>query len=166
MKGMKLISESLPKATEKVFTRKYIMLGRLLTRWEDIVGQAFYAKTQPVKIRYFKTKTRSKTAKSKVLLEIASSTADATVLHYQKDLILERINQIFGDGFVDDIKFVPANGSEQLSRGKTGRHSKKPPKTITHDEKARLEELLNSVEDEEIKKRLQNLGTSILQKPS
>lgn len=163
---MKLISESLPKATERVFTRKYIMLGRLLTRWEDIVGQAFYAKTQPVKIQYFKNKAKGRGKNSKVILQIASSTADATVLHYQKDLILERINQIFGEGFIDEIKFVASNGNAEFKRDTKRSSKRKKTRTITHDEKDRLEELLNEVQDEDIKKRLENLGTSILQKQS
>lgn len=159
MSGLRLISETLPKATGRVFERKYILLGRVLERWEDIIGRKFYDRAQPVKIRYYKSK---KSKSRSVSLDIATSSADATVLHYQKDLILERIQQIFGEGFITAIRFVPISDTK-LQSNKISKSTKM--KKLQPDDISKLSETLKNVEDEEIKNKLEKLGTSILQEP-
>ncbi len=163
-KGLRLISEALPNATQSVFHKKYVMLGRLLTRWEDIVGKEFYEKTQPVKIRYYKSK--KKQGDNSISLDIATTSADATILHYQKDLILERINQIFGAGWITAIRFVPATSTENKKSRKTNYDKRSSRKVLLEQDKEALDSILSGIEDEEIKKRLEKLGTAILQKPS
>lgn len=131
------------------------MLGRLVTRWTEIVGEDLAEKAQPVKIRRFKAKDGSQS----VSLDIAASTADATLLHYRKDLILERINQIFGERLVTAIRFVPI--ASNANRAATPR--RKRDKALNHNDKQYLSGLLDGVEDPEIRERLQNLGSAILQ---
>lgn len=158
MSGPKLLSNAVPKVTGKVFGRKYIMLGRLLTQWTEIVGEDLAHKTTPVKLRSYKD---YKTGKRNSTLDIAASTADATVLHYRKDLILERLNLLFGEGLITAIRFVPKSIDE-----------KKPVKSkfkkpLSLQEKTFLSDLLEDVEDDGIREKLQKLGKAILQdKPS
>lgn len=159
MAGFRLLSNAVPKVAGQVFSRKYIMLGRLVTHWEDIVGAGMAHKTQPVKIRYIKPKTKKD--KATATLDIAASTADATLLHYKKDLILERINQIFGDRWVSAIRFVPQASTHQENKAKI---IKKP---LSPTDKKTLQDTLSSVSDPDIKEKLENLGKAILQdKPS
>lgn len=161
MSGPRLISESIPKVAGNAFSRKYIMLGRLVTHWRDIVGPDMADKTQPVKIVYYKHKKAGEKAGDapSASLEISASTADATVLHYRKDLILERINQIFGSRWITAIRFVPvaSNTAPTLPRRR--------PRPLTPGQKAYLSGLLDTVEDPEIQERLKNLGSAILQEP-
>jgi len=108
---MRPLSDSVTKVTGKTFSRKYVALGRVISHWTDIVGKDFASKAQPVKIQYrYKKKTAQKSnakkEKPQATLEIATSSADATIMHYQKDVILERINQIFGDAWITAIRFV------------------------------------------------------------
>jgi len=154
MNGPRLLSETIPAVASKVFSRKYIMLGRLVTHWDDIVGSELAHKTQPVKIRYMKPKNGAKATAS---LDIATTTADATVLHYQKDLILERINQIFGDRWVTAIRFVPIASNQPLKA------PAKRPRVLSPAENTYLTDLISGVSDEEIQGRLKNLGSAILQ---
>ena len=156
---MKPLSEATAKIASKSFERKYIALGRIVKNWEEIVGAKLADKAQPVKIQY-RYKSKNKNSKNKgekptATLEIATSSSHATALHYQKDLILERINQIFGERWVTAIKFVnvPSN-TIQKPKSKT-----KPP--LTTEEKKALSELTFSVEDEQMRKRLETLGTAI-----
>jgi len=152
MSGPRLISESIPRIAGQVFSRKYIMLGRLVTRWTDIVGADLADKTQPVKIRRFKQRDGSQGTS----LDIAASTANATLLHYRKDLILERINQIFGERLVTAIRFVPIAANEPpLVR-------RKPRRILTQDQKNHLSGMLDGVKDPDIQERLKTLGTAIL----
>ncbi len=133
------------------------MLGRLVTRWEDIVGPELSDKTQPVKIRYIKRKTKGE--KPSASLDIATTSADATLLHYQKDLILERINQIFGDSWINSIRFVPYAANAVQTAPKL----KKRQKPLTPREKQNLSSVLETIEDPDLREKLQSLGTAILQ---
>lgn len=131
------------------------MLGRLVTHWPEIVGKDLADYAQPVKIRYRKVPGSKQPEAS---LDIATTTAQATILHYRKDLILERINQIFGEKLISAIRFVPiaANASPPRPR----RLLQKP---LSPAEKEDLAIILEQIEDHELKERLEKLGTSILQ---
>jgi hypothetical protein len=150
---MRPIAEATGRITGKSCSRKYIALGRIVNSWSEIVGPDLANKAQPVKLRYTKQEY-SKTPMA--ILDIACSSADATLLHYQKDLILERINRIFGEGWVTGIKFVAsvANTSKLPSR--------KAKKPLTEKEKSYLSGILEIVQDEEIRASLNSLGESIL----
>lgn len=151
---MRPLSESTARITGKSFERKYIALGRIISSWTSIVGENLASRALPVKLHYRKHENQ-KTAEA--TLEIATSSADATVLHYQKDLILERINQIYGERWITAIRFVhvPVNQSALLRR-------KKLQKPLTNQEKKHLSDILGSIEDQDIRLRLQNLGQAIL----
>jgi hypothetical protein len=152
--AMKPVSRSVPKLLGKVFERKYIALGRIVTHWKEIVGPDFAERAQPAKIHYFKPKIAKE--KPTATLDIAASSADCAVLMYQKDVILQRINQIFGDSWITDIKFKHVEPRIKV----------KPPKrtkNLTEDEKNHLSQLLETVDDPELKERLAKLGQSILQ---
>ncbi len=151
---MKQVSKNVPGLLGKVFERKYIALGRIVTHWREIIGPDFAERAQPAKIHYIKPKQPS--AKATATLDIAASSADCAVLVYQKDLILQRINHIFGDAWVSDIKFLHVEPKSRV----------KPPKrikTLTLDEKNYLSQMLEGVDDPELKESLSRLGQSILQ---
>jgi len=140
-----------------VFSRKYTMIGRLVTRWEDIVGKELAGKTHPAKIHYYKS--RKAGVKATASLDISANGADATLLHYQKDLILERINQIFGDSWITAIRFVPTVSNTSSSTIK----NHKVLKALTREEKEHLSDMLEEIEDTELLARLRSLGVAILQ---
>ena len=151
---MRPLSTSVPGLLGKLFERKYIALGRIVTHWKEIIGEEYAERAQPAKIHYFKPKFPKE--KAKATLDIAASSADCAVLVYRKDLILQRINQLFGDEWVTDIKFLHIEPKQ----------AKKPPKrtkTLTQDEKNHLSQMLEDVEDPDIKETLARLGQSILQ---
>ncbi len=138
----------------KVFERKYIALGRIVTHWKEIVGPDFADRSQPAKIHYRKAKNPKERATA--TLDIAASSADCSVLVYQKGVILQRINNIFGDGWIADIKFLHIEP-------KQAKKPSKRTKALTEDEKNHLSQLLETVDDPEIKERLSRIGQSILQ---
>ena len=152
--ALKLLSDSIPKVNAKVFARKYIALGRIVTHWPEIIGQEIADKAQPIKIHYRKAKDKSK--KSEATLEVAVTSANAAVLQYQKDVILERINQIFGDRWITDIKFkhVPHEGRQAPVPRRR--------KALSPDEEKNLSEMLENIDDPDIKSRLQTMGAAIL----
>lgn len=151
---MKPVSRSVPGLLGKVFQRKYIALGRIVTSWKEIVGPDFAERAQPAKIHYRKSKVPKE--KPTATLDIAASSADCAVLVYQKGLILQRINNLFGEGWITDIKFLHVEP----------RHRPKPQKrtkNLTIEEKNHLSQLLENVDDPDIKEVLARMGQSILQ---
>ncbi len=152
--SLKLLSDAAAKITGKTFSRKYIALGRLFDQWEDIMGADMAGRTQPVKIHY----KRKKNPKDKPegALEVAASSADAAVLIYRRDLILERINRIFGDRWVTDIKYVHI---EPKIAGAIARRRKKP---LSEEDQSFLAKTLEQITDPALKERLQRFGEAYL----
>jgi len=152
---MRPLSESTARVSGKCFERKYISLGRIVKHWSDIVGQRLADKAAPVKINYRKG---AKGKKPTTSLDIAVDSANATALHYQKDLILERINQLFGEEWITGVRFVhiPVNQSHVAPT--------KIKPALSLDEKKLLSEAVSRITDNEIQERLLSLGEAIAQK--
>lgn len=154
MCALKLLSDAVPRVTDKTFKRKFMALGKLLTRWEDIMGKQMAAQAQPLKIRYRKPKRKGD--KPEATLDVATSSAHASLLTMQKGMLLEKINYIFGEALVTDIRFVhtPANMEEKGTKTKA---------KLSDEEKNSLSEMLESIEDEDIRARLMDMGSALLQ---
>lgn len=154
MCALKLISDAVPKVTDKTFQRKYIALGRIVTHWRDIMGEKMASYAQPLKIHYRKPKRKGD--KPQATLEIAASSSHASLLIMQKGVLLEKINHIFGEQWISDIKFVhaPAHAPEK---------AKKVTKPLTVEEKNSLSQLLETVDDPELRARLATLGEAFYQ---
>ena len=150
---MRHLSHTVPKIAGQAFARKYIMLGRLVTQWADIVGPELAAKAQPVGTQYRKD---SRTGKPFITLEIACGSADSTLLHYRKDRILQCVNLIFGDDWISDIRFVPTS----LRETPNIRNLKRP---LQPDEQENLAAMLDPVADAALQERLAALGAAVLQ---
>lgn len=152
--SMQILSRSVPAILSKTFERKYIALGRIVTHWKEIIGEDFAERAQPAKIHY--TRPKHPKQRSTATLDIAASSADCSVLIYQKDVILQRINRIFGDQWVSDVKFIHVEPKKAL----------KPPKrtkNLTPDEKNYLSQMLEKVDDPDLKERLAKFGQALLQ---
>ena len=155
MSFLRPIADSVASITKGTFTRKFISLGRILSSWEEIVGPEMAGRAQPLKLHYRKPKTAKDQPQAS--LDIAVSSADATSLHYQKDLILERINQLFGERWVTAIRFVHVAANEaDLPEAASI--------PLSEDDKAALNQSLSAIEDDEIRKRLEKLGQGVLRK--
>jgi len=152
---MRPLSESTARVSGKCFERKYISLGRIVKHWADIVGPRLADKAAPVKIHYRKP-TKGRPAQSS--LDIAVDSANATALHYQKGLILEKINRLFGEEWITAIRFVhiPVNQSRSAPQKVL------PP--LSSSEKKLLSETVSRITDSEIQERLLSLGEAIAKK--
>lgn len=150
---MRPLSDAVGRVTGKNFSRKFVSIGRIVTQWPDIIGENLAEKAQPVKIHYRKKPGNKKPEAS---LDIACSTADATLLHYQKDLIIERINQIFGERWITAIRFVNIPAGEVKA--------KQPKRRIplTQEEKNTLSHMLSEIDDDEIRTKLNDLGQAMI----
>lgn len=158
MCSLRLLSETVPKVTGKIFSRKYIALGRIVTHWEDIIGKDMAEIAQPLKIHYRSTaKNGGKRKKGEATLDIAASSADSVLLNMQKGVILERINQVFGDSWITDIRFV------HVTPEKKTKMVRRPPPPLNDENKKYIAQTLEEIEDPDIKRRLESLGRALLQ---
>ncbi len=153
---MRLASDSVSKLTQDFFAKKFVSLSRVLSHWDFVMGPEMASKTQPLKVHYRKPKKEGE--KAHALLDIAASSADSTVLHYQKGLILERLNQVFGENFVKDIKFIHDNVQQSSAP-----NIRTPDKNVDIE---RLSEMMAEVTDPDLRKRLEKIAQGILRKPS
>lgn len=159
MSDLRPLSASISNLTSATFSKKFVALGRILNNWNDIIGPEMAIKAQPVKIHYRKPKDARE--KPQATLDIAATSADATVLHYQKDLILARINQIFGDSWITAIRFVHGVSNQAADANINTLRQSQPLKQADLD---RMTECLAEIDDDDIRKRLEKLGQSILRK--
>ena len=153
MCALKRVSTAVPKVTDKTFKRKYIALGKIVTQWREIMGDKLADHAQPLKIHYRKPKRKGDRATA--ILDIAASSSQASLLVMQKGVLLEKINQIFGEQLVTDIKFVHQPNTASF----------KPVKKqvlLNEDEKNSLSDLLDGIEDAELKQRLGTFGEAVI----
>ena len=158
---MKPLSHSAARIAGKSFERKYVALGRIVKAWAQIVGTDLASKAQPVKINYRK---RERGKANEARLDIAVNSADATILHYQKDLILERINQVFGERWVTDIRFVHVPTDSTVLKPSSARQHPGLSDQEQETLQGVLGGMLQDVEDADIRERLKTLGTSVITK--
>lgn len=156
---MRPLAEAAARIAGQSFSRKFVALGRIASQWPEIVGADLAAVAQPARLHNRRLIRKGDTPD--IVLDIAVAPSQATLLHYQKDLILARINQIFGAGWVTQIRFVPPADTAIKPKA----WFKKPSaaqKHLTEDEKNTLYTMLESVDDVDLRERLDRLGQSIL----
>lgn len=156
MCSLRLLSDAVPRVTGKTFLRKYIALGRVVSNWPDIIGQDMAARAQPLKIHYRKVPGDKSDKKRLATLEIGATSADCVVLQMQKGLILERINRVFGENWITDIKLTHIAPEKKLVAPR-----KKRP--LDPAQQKYLAEVLEEVTDPDIKQRLNGLGKALLE---
>ena len=156
---MRSLSQATTVVTKSVFSRKYVALGRIVEHWSDIIGADLAGKAQPAALKYRRptSKGAEKGKKPEAILEIATTSAHATRLHYQKDVILERINTVFGDRWVSDVRFKTVS-----SLPSSFSHSKQKKPTLSEEEENYINETLDFVTDKDVKERLKALGRSLI----
>jgi hypothetical protein len=161
MSYLRPLSESVSAITRQSFAKKFVALSRILEYWTDIVGADYASITQPQKLSYRKPKTKDE--KPHAILHIMADPSDAASLHYQSDLILERLNQIFGDKWITKIKFEPMTESS-VSGFAGDTYVKKTPIPLTPEAENQLNSILNDISDPELRLRLEKLGQGVLRK--
>lgn len=152
---MRPVSEATSRVVEQNCSKKYIALGRIVRQWAEIVGHDMAAIAQPARLQYLKRPGKDA---PEAVLEISASAAHATALQYRKDLMLEKINRLFGEGWITAIKFTARPASLKASPARR----KAPPLPLSPSKKADLEAALATLEDEEIKIRLEKLGEAVI----
>ncbi|MGB1360757.1 MAG: DUF721 domain-containing protein [Alphaproteobacteria bacterium] len=146
---------SIAKTSQAIFSKAFGKRGindiRVISNWSMIVGKELAGVSIPTKITY------KKGTKNNGTMHISVIGAYATEISYKSGLIVEKVNSFFGFGAVSDIKlshnFVPPEKeTEEVIEKPLDIDSKK------------LEDMIGSVEDEDLKSALKKLGEHVVVK--
>ncbi|MCK4939869.1 MAG: DUF721 domain-containing protein [Rhodospirillaceae bacterium] len=147
--GAKLLSRMVERMVKPVFGKRGFSNGAIINNWPDIVGPELAKLSLPEKLTF------SRDGVSGGILYLKTVTGGlATEIQHLEPIIIERINRHFGYKAVVGLR---------LSQGPIPEIEGPPPaqRELTKDEESRLAESLSTIEDEEIRLTLENIGRSI-----
>ncbi len=150
---MRPVAASLPKIAAKAIGRRGFAEAALITDWDTIVGKELARVSQPEKLAFSPGERRNGT------LHIRVQGGVATELQHLEPLIVERINSHFGYGAIARLKLTHA----PLRQPPPRRRERKPPVVqASPEQRAALDNVLATVDDQEVKDALNRLGKAIL----
>ncbi len=151
--GVKGLSQALNNVTKPIFRRRGFAENKILTDWNLIVGEAIGSCSAPRKLDFYRDKKND----GVLHVEVYDSGL-AMELSYMEPVILEKIASYFGYRAVGRLKLIqkPGGGESQ---------NKIPvyvtPPVLQESKRAMFDQLIGDIEDEDMKKALASLGTSV-----
>ncbi len=143
------LSAMLPKLAGRAMRRRGFAEAAIVAEWPEIVGHALAEETLPLKF----VVPRGTPAGG--ILHVRVNGAFATELQHLAPTVIERINGYFGYAAVTRLTLIqgPIRPYLQRARRKTVRRPKPADAALTGT--------LNSIEDEELRAALAQLGQSV-----
>ncbi len=153
--GSRSVSEILGKVLEPVIARRTGMTLDLYRIWPEICGPEFAQTTRPQKI-VWPRRAHEEDPFQPATLVVACEPSAALFFQHEHAAILERTNRFFGFDAVKAVRIVQKPVSDlSLSEKPNGL-------ALTHQEEAKLQELIGDVEDPELRERLEKLGRGVI----
>jgi hypothetical protein len=146
----KPIAKSIEPLLKPIYKKHGFAEHRILTQWEQIVGQELASYSIPQKL-IFRANT-----KEQGVLHILVSSARTLELQHMLPVILDRITTYFGYPAIERLKFIQTSGP--LFR----KERQKPSLKHTAPNKA-LTALLEECSDPELRTALLSLGIAVSQ---
>lgn len=137
-----------------IFAKRGFFESRIVTDWHIIVGEKFAKFSYPKKLSF-----PSRKKKEAVLYIAVSNSSISMNMEYIKDIIIEKISVYFGVNFIKSVKILqyPGLANSFISEDKIVTNVE-----ISLDKKKKLDGLVESIEDEDLREILFSLGSSIL----
>jgi hypothetical protein len=153
------LSSTIDKVARSALGNDWGLYAALIERWPEIVGPDYAQETAPVKISFPKgKKTDEKWASGRRgggTLTISLPQGLSFSFSHQTGLILSRINNFFGYQAIDRITLKPFYPKQ----GKTALPDLPP---LSQEEKDSLKTSTESIDNDELKAALEQLGASVL----
>lgn len=147
----KALGVALGRLTRPIMKQRGVALAEIINHWSEIAGPLLMAETQPEKLIYAAGAGHAAT------LEIAVSPAFALELQHLTPLIVEKVNGYFGFRAVEKLRLRQT----PIRRPESPQTTKRDSRPLTADERSKLSEMLDGVEDRELRQALENLGRSL-----
>lgn len=152
--GLSPIGLELQPLVRKVLGKRGFDSITLIQKWKDVVGEELSQGVFPEKINYPKGGRTNGTLCVKV-----AGGAFAILLEHKKKILLGRINTFLGYPAVTSLHI-----SQTMAQTKLPKEEPEKPKPLSKEEGEALLKKLESVQDEELKKHLYEVGKMILLK--
>ncbi len=147
-----VLNKQIRKATEK----RGFVETRLLTHWDEFVGDTIAKIAKPVKVGYARDGFGA-------TLTILSTGANAPMLQMQIPNILERVNACYGYSAISKIKITQTSPTGFGESQKTFEQPK-PAKTLSPEAVQQVDTTVENVSNQSLKDALAQLGKNIKQK--
>lgn len=157
-RGIRSISELVGGVLAPILARRAGMTLDLLRAWPDLVGSPFGTTTRPEKIVWPRRVSDDDPFEPATLV-IACDSSQAVFVQHETGEILEKVNVFFGFNAISRLKIMQK--PVELATG--GPIPKVSPK-LSADDEAYLAEIVNEVEDEDLRRSLRRIGEGILLK--
>ena len=162
-KGALQIAELANGIIDPVLARRAGISTALLGSWDEIAGADFADCTRPEKIAWSREGSGRDDGRESGggyqpgVLTIACEGARALFLTHAQGELITRINGFFGFPAVRQIRIV------QKPVSQTFKHPRKPP-PLKGEAARKLQDMIQGIESEALKKAVERLGTAVMQK--
>src|SRR6202012_2955623 len=152
-KGEKQISEVANALIDPVLARRAGINTALLGSWDEIVAEDFADCTRPEKIAWARRGNCGEESRYQPgTLTIACEGARALFLTHAQGELIQRINGFFGYPAIHQIRIVQKPVSSAVKRSRT-------PAPLKGAAAARLEGMMEGIEDQRLRQAIARLGT-------
>lgn len=144
------LSKELQSLTKDLLGKRGFANADLLLHWNDVIGEELSKAVKPDKMTY------TKSGRTGAVLHVrVGAGAFAVLVEHQKKILIDRINTFLGYDAISDIKI-----RQDLIEIKPPIPVEKEKK-LTVEQEMLLTEKLKNIEDEDVRKKLYNIGKSI-----
>ncbi len=152
------VTEILGSVLEPVLARKTGMKLDLVRSWAELVGPDYAATTRPEKIDWPRRRNEDDPFEPGILVVACEPSAALFFQHEQREII-ERLNLFFGFEAIKRLKILQKPVTKLAETPKATGTAK-----ISSKEKSKLSELLEHIDDPEIRETLAKLGEGVIRK--
>ncbi|ADY63725.1 MULTISPECIES: DUF721 domain-containing protein [Rhizobium/Agrobacterium group] len=157
-KGVIQIAEIANGIMDPLLSKRAGINTALLGSWDEIAGDDFADCTRPEKITWpRRDEGPDRGGYQPGVLTIACEGARALFLTHAQGELIARINGFFGFPAVRQIRIVQKPVSQPVPR------RRKPP-PLRGDAAKRLDDMMDGIESEALRKAVERLGTAVMQK--
>ncbi len=157
-KGVIQIAEIANGIMDPILSKRAGINTALLGSWDEIAGDDFADCTRPEKITWpRRDEGPDRGGYQPGVLTIACEGARALFLTHAQGELIARINGFFGFPAVRQIRIVQKPVSQPVPR------RRKPP-PLRGDAAKRLDDMMDGIESEALRKAVERLGTAVMQK--
>ena len=151
------VSDILTSVLEPILARRAGMTLALIEAWPEITGKEFRNTTRPEKINWPRKVNEDDPFKPATLV-VACEPSAALFFQHETGVVIERVNVFFGFEAISQIRIV----QKQVKPENDPPSNENRP--LSAIDKSRLNELLEKIEDPELKQTLEKLGRGVFTK--
>lgn len=155
--SLKPITQLIRPMVKKVLPQKSVIYQQLFDIWPDIVNGTEAKNTIPEKITFARQQQ-----KEGVLAIWAQSSAQATEITYNRMMLIQRVNAVFGYALLADIKVTAHPGLGLLAKTKPNPKKVNSAPGISSQS---LDKILSGISNPELRHTLSELGSVIPAQP-